>query len=105
MIWVLLTLCLLLLGLSVFLGAALFRFVRIMIVLEDSLPEVIEAHSQTSKTLEILSAVPYMTENKAAADQLRAALDDVMICSIATGKLATALTKWSKQNYVRIEEE
>lgn len=105
MIWVLLALCILLICSSVVMGAALFRFVRIIIVLEDSLPEVIEAHNQTSKTLELLSAIPYMTESKVAAERLKAALDDVKICSVATGKLATALTKWSKQNYVRIEEE
>jgi hypothetical protein len=105
MVWIFFVATLFFFAACVLLSAALFRFIRVIIVLEDNLPEAIEIHEQTSKTLEELSKIPYMTENKAAAEQLQAALDDVKICSVATGKLVTVLTKWSKQRYVRITEE
>jgi hypothetical protein len=80
-----------------FLAYHMFRWAKIIFMLEDDLTEAIEVHERTEKTLENIRKTPLFTDNIQIKAQLDEAMEQVKVCQTATHRLVYHLTQRSKQ--------
>lgn len=96
--------------LSIGLGYALyylFRFVRIIMAIEDTLANGLETFERTQASLEELLKMQMFFESKEVQYTVKSALADVNLCKTDVVKVINDFTRLSKQQYemVRVDED
>lgn len=107
MFFLILFLILLILLLSVLLGLAsfyLWKFVRIILILETDFSKATEVLHDSEKTMEELIALPLFYESPEVQQAANEALKSVKSSKVAIGGLVHKFTQRSKQKYVELVE-
>lgn len=95
-------LCLVFLGLFVFVTFYAIRWAKIIFILEDDLDEAIEVHKRTMDVLESLRKTPAFSDSPELIAAVREAMEAVKVCQSATAVIINNFTQRSKQRYIRL---
>ena len=104
MIAFLILLCFFLMGLLGIAGFYLWRFARIILILQDDFSETTEALQDAEHSLGECLALPMFFDSPEVQRATINALESVKVTKVVFGKMVAKFTQRSKQKYVEVVE-